>query len=437
MTSHKTPLGWLFALTLLWLACGPESQGVLDPADSPQDLPADETLAQDENEVTSCGETLALVRATASANDGNVPANAIDNNLTTRWSALGKGQTLTVDLGAAKPLCGVSVAWYRGSSRRVSFRLATSADGTDYAEVYSGTSSGTTANAESYLLQSGASGRYVRITVLGNTENDWASVSEVTTRTTGTSVPTPVPTPTASGGAAPDFDGSSGYVQIGDNDAYSHATFGGLSVEAWIRPDSLSMPRRESGGYVHWMGKGVAGAHEWTTRMYQEGNTEGRANRISAYHFNPEGGLGAGSYFQDAVTVGQWIHVVATIDGTTIRIYKNGVLRDSDALSGYNITPRNTSSPLRIGTRDFNSFFQGAIARVAIYKGALPVARIQAHYASRGSATTYDSVVLSEASVVGFWRLNETSGTAAVDATGRQNGTYVGGAGVGRASWTP
>jgi hypothetical protein len=36
--------------------------------------------------------------------------------------------------------------------------------------------------------------------------------------------------------------------------------------------------------------------------MYQDGNRENRANRISFYSFNLTGGLGAGSYFQDPVT---------------------------------------------------------------------------------------------------------------------------------------
>src|SRR5262249_51963153 len=39
---------------------------------------------------------------TASANDGNVPSNAVDNNLDTRWSANGDGQWLQLDLGSVK-----------------------------------------------------------------------------------------------------------------------------------------------------------------------------------------------------------------------------------------------------------------------------------------------------------------------------------------------
>ena len=381
--------------------------------------------------VGACGDVLRVASVSASANDGNLPANAVDGNLATRWSALGKGVFLTLDLGAPKPLCSLAIAWYRGDARKATFTISSSPDGAAFTQVFAGTSGGTSAAAETYPLPSNVSGRFLRVTVLGTTESEWASISEVTARTTGSTAPPPAST----GLQAPVLDGTSGYVDVGDDDAYSQVTRGGLSVEAWIRPDSLSMPRRESSGYVHWMGKGTAGSHEWTTRMYQQGNSEDRANRISFYHFNPAGGLGAGSYFQDPVRVGEWIHVVGTIDRTTIRIYKNGALRDSDPLSGYDIAPRNTTSSLRIGTRDFNSFFQGSIARVAIYGGTLPATRIQAHAAARGAA--YDGAVLSEPTLVGFWRLNETGGTVAVDATGRRNGTYRGGAAVGRTTWSP
>ncbi len=242
-------------------------------------------------------------------------------------------------------------------------------------------------------------------------------------------------TPTSSG-RAPVFDGRTGYVEIPDDDAYSASTTGEITVEAWMRPDSLAMTARESTGYVHWMGKGEPDQQEWVARMYQQGNSEGRANRISFYAFNLPGMLGAGSYFEDTVVVGEWIHYVGVIDATRTYIYKNGTQRDSDLLSGYNITPRNGTAPVRIGTREMQSFFEGSVARVAIYSARLSDARIRVHHDARALGT-YDAEVMSEASLVGFWRLDETSGTVAVDASGRHDGRYVGGVAVGTAVWTP
>lgn len=237
------------------------------------------------------------------------------------------------------------------------------------------------------------------------------------------------------GGAlvAPIFDGKSGYVEIPDADIFSEPTTGELTVEAWMRPDSLSMPNQESSGYVHWLGKGTAGEHEWVARMYQRGNDEDRENRISFYAFNPNGGLGAGSYFQDNVEVGEWIHYVGSFDDVRTYIFKNGNQRDSDLLSGYDIEPRNGDAPVRIATRDRNSYFFGAIARVAFYDTRLSEARIAAHYAAAGP--DYDAVILAEASLVAYYPLNETSGAKAIDAKGNHDGTYHGDVELGAARW--
>jgi hypothetical protein len=232
---------------------------------------------------------------------------------------------------------------------------------------------------------------------------------------------------------APVFDGESGYVEIPDSDIFSEPTTGELSVEAWIRPDSLDMPNRESSGYVHWMGKGVSGEHEWVSRMYQQGNSEDRENRICFYSFYLTGGLGAGSYFQDDVTVGEWIHYVGTFDDERTYIFKNGVERDSDLLSGYDITPENGDAPVRIGTRDRNSFFQGAIARVAFYSTRLSESQAAAHFAAAGAE--YDAVILAEPSLVAYYRLDETSGTVARDSKGSHPGAYQGGVELGAAPW--
>jgi hypothetical protein len=182
------------------------------------------------------------------------------------------------------------------------------------------------------------------------------------------------------------------------------------------------------------MGKGVSGQHEWVARMYQDGNSEDRANRISFYSFNLTGGLGAGSYFQDTVTAGAWIHYAGEFDDVNTYIFKSGVLRDQDPLSGYDIVPRNGTAPVRIATRDFASFFQGSIARVAIYSTRLPAATLAAHAATTDAAA-YDAMVLAEPSLVGYWRLDDATGTVAADALGRHPGSYHGGVTLRGATW--
>lgn len=209
----------------------------------------------------------------------------------------------------------------------------------------------------------------------------------------GTYTGAPAVTTLPNGDPAADFDGATQYFEAPDAPELSPASSGVITIEAWMRPDVLQFPNDESSGYVHWMGKGEAGRHEYVSRMYSLENTEGRPNRISGYSFNLSGGLGAGSYFQDPVEAGEWIHYVLVInaDATSAaypngytRVYRDGVLRDQDDLSirGQVIVPERGSAPFRAGTRDFGSWFDGAIGKIAIWDSELTAAQIAEHHAA-------------------------------------------------------
>ena len=190
------------------------------------------------------------------------------------------------------------------------------------------------------------------------------------------------------------FDGSTTqWIELPDSADLSVSTTGALTVEAWLRPDALTMPHTEGTGYVHWLGKltyDTTNQCEWVARIYSADNTEGRSNRISGYAFNAAGGLGAGSYFQDALTPGEWIHYALVINTTPsstyptgyTKLYRDGVLRDQDSLSGYSIVPTDTTSPMRIGSADLRGFLRGAVAKVAVYPVELAASQLAAHHSS-------------------------------------------------------
>jgi hypothetical protein len=225
---------------------------------------------------------------------------------------------------------------------------------------------------------------FLPMTVTGNTEKDLGSGNHTAAYKPSAVGKTTMP----NGDPAAVFNGSSNYLEVNDADDLSIPTTKLLTIEAWMRPDVLNFAHTSADGYVHWMGKGVGGQHEYVSRMYNKDT--GRPNRISGYAYNADGGLGAGSYFEDPTTAGQWIHYTIVIDSRPtgayplgfIKIYKNGVKRDEDTLAGeYNIHPTNGTAPFRVGTRDFVSgYFQGAVGKVAIYNTALTDARIMAHY---------------------------------------------------------
>ncbi len=174
------------------------------------------------------------------------------------------------------------------------------------------------------------------------------------------------------------FDGNETYLEIPDNDAFSISTTGALTISVWVSPEVLNFQKAEAGGYVHWMGKGVPHQHEWVFRMYNKDLSQGqedRPNRMSAYAFNLEGGLGAGSYVQEQVQENEWIHFVARYDvqANKITLFKNGVQKDQDDLydATYGVQVQNGTAPLRLGTRSQWSYFQGRIDDLRIYNRAL------------------------------------------------------------------
>lgn len=180
-------------------------------------------------------------------------------------------------------------------------------------------------------------------------------------------------------GFATRFNGYSSYIEAPDKSYLSINYTGQLTISVWMKVETLDFTNNEK-GYVHWMGKGSSGRQEYVLRMYNKASD--RPNRISCYAYNLDGGLGAGSYFQDNLSLNQWIHVVALYDypKNSIKIYKNGILRDSDTFSSYDIIPQNGSAPLRIGTRDFASYFKGVLDDLRIYNRTLSQSEITALY---------------------------------------------------------
>src|SRR4051812_26398703 len=81
---------------------------------------------------------LTAASVSASGNDGNVPGNVLDGNLSTRWSSVGIGQNITLDLGSLKTICSLQIAWFEGNTRTNTFTIAVSGDGSTFVQVFSG-----------------------------------------------------------------------------------------------------------------------------------------------------------------------------------------------------------------------------------------------------------------------------------------------------------
>ncbi|WP_246321093.1 chondroitinase-B domain-containing protein [Paenibacillus germinis] len=116
---------------------------------------------------------------TASADDGNVPANTVDGSLTTRWSANGNGQWIKYDLGSSVKVAFIKIAFLSGDTRTSSFDIQTSTDNVNFTTVQSNVTSSLNTSLQTFDFPDVTPVRYVRIVGHGNSVNAWNSYNEV------------------------------------------------------------------------------------------------------------------------------------------------------------------------------------------------------------------------------------------------------------------
>ncbi|TWW01051.1 cellulase family glycosylhydrolase [Chitinophaga pinensis] len=152
------------------------------------------------------------VPVSASANDGNIPANVQDNDYNTRWSAEGDGQWIQFCLDNTTTVSGVNIAFYSGTVRRTFFDILTSTDGSNWTSAASGLQSSGTSNALESFTFTPRSAKHVRIVGHGNSASAWNSLTEVRIITSSS---------TQQSTLAPLQDA---YVRNGDYAAITHGT---------------------------------------------------------------------------------------------------------------------------------------------------------------------------------------------------------------------
>ena len=155
------------------------------------------------------------------------------------------------------------------------------------------------------------------------------------------------------------FDGSDAFVTV--NDSASLDLTNGMTLEAWVHPTAASgtwstiLIKEASGGLDYILGTDPA-------------------NR-------PTCSLTIGNIGMQAVTgtealaLNVWTHLAATYDGTTLRLYANGVEIAGRPVSGDIAI---SDSALRIGGNSvWGEYFTGMIDEVQVYNRALTLAEIQ------------------------------------------------------------
>ena len=193
------------------------------------------------------------------------------------------------------------------------------------------------------------------------------------------------------------------------------------SVEAWVRPTSVN----SEPAYI--VSRGAANVPgQLVLRMNSDGTPTGKATI---------GGVGYEVHSSTPIYGGAWHHLTLTY-GSKLRLYVDG-----EEQGGGTSVSGKLDYFVRSGldiAQQYNSYsnFRGEIDEVALYDYPLSAAQIQKRWDARdtrqpacsnpGQPGDYRFVICAD-KPTGYWRMNETSGSEALDATDADNdGTFSG-----------
>ena len=160
-----------------------------------------------------------------------------------------------------------------------------------------------------------------------------------------------------------DFDGSNDCILLPTNFDPLPTITDSETIEFWMKPDSYP----PSGYNMSVMGQNYRNAFQ----LHISGQLQ----------FGIRYGSISNSVGSNGTVIGEWAFFVGTYDGTTLNLYKNGILVSSLTRT---ISTINAASQFRIGYFGISGnqvYFNGMIDDVRIYNAALTAAEIQQHYA--------------------------------------------------------
>ena len=163
-------------------------------------------------------------------------------------------------------------------------------------------------------------------------------------------------------GGALAFNGTNARVTIPD--APSLRLTGGMTLEAWVNPSAIP--------------------NAWRDLVYKGDDNYYLSTSSSASSRPAAGGIFSGSYGEtfgtSALPLSTWTHLATTYDGSTLRLWVNGVQVSSKAQTG---TLKTSTNPLSIGgDAIYGQYFSGLIDEVRVYDVARTQAQIQSDMAT-------------------------------------------------------
>jgi hypothetical protein len=191
------------------------------------------------------------------------------------------------------------------------------------------------------------------------------------------------------------FDGSNDYVSLPASTPVPTGN-SNYTIEAWIKPTAMG-----DYGIIGWGSYGTVNTVN-ALRLTATG--------VHNYWWGNDLTVTTGSL------VGAWHHVAATFDGTTRKIYVDGVLLGSDIPVGTHAVP--DASNLAIGVTNFAEYFPGSIDEVRVWDRALCQSEIQNNMNCGLNATNQTGLQALYGFNQGFSGANNSTITTLTNASG-------------------
>ncbi|MFZ4401776.1 MAG: LamG-like jellyroll fold domain-containing protein [Bacteroidales bacterium] len=198
------------------------------------------------------------------------------------------------------------------------------------------------------------------------------------------------------------FDGTNDSISVPNKAVLNPTT--ALSIEAWIKASSY--------GTNVWDNY-IVGKDDWSNASAGYSLRCGASGKLS-FNFSSGGGAWKEVVSTTMMPTNVWTHVAATFDGTSLKIYINGVLSGSLSYSGA-INP--STYNLNIGSVPYTAqggrLFAGKIDQVEIWNKALSAAQVFQYMNCPPLGT--------ETGLVAFWDFEAGSGNTVTDLTANHN----------------
>ena len=185
----------------------------------------------------------------------------------------------------------------------------------------------------------------------------------------------------AQSGNVLDFDGINDYIEVPYNSQVSDNT---QSVQLWVRVNS------NTGGYQSIITSG-GNNRGWKIIAYPDGKWYLLVSKGSAF-VTIQG---------SAINYGVWTNIAIVYDQTSVRLYVNGNVVNTVAVSG--LTPNPSSLPTRIGAGNSEGsptdFFSGQIDEISLWTKVLSPSDV--------ISNMNNQLIGNESGLVGYYNFNE------------------------------